>query len=276
MIRVFPRRTKWTPTDDLAFVGEPPLFRPPEQPVMVSCVFTWDILEARRLQASWSQYYSNVMIGGPAFGDPGGEFSPGMFIKDGVTITSRGCPNRCPWCLVPKREGAIREYAISPGWIIQDNNLLACSLAHQSAVFEMCRKQSKPIFFKGGLESKRITVWHVDQLCDLRLGEVWLACDTPKSLLAFSRAANLLYKIPTNKKRCFVMVGYDPQETLETAENRLKAVYDAGFLPFCQLFQPDDEIKRYSQDWKSLARKWSRPAIYRSQNKRGQDANEVV
>jgi hypothetical protein len=25
MIRVFPRRTKWTPTDELAFVGDPPL-----------------------------------------------------------------------------------------------------------------------------------------------------------------------------------------------------------------------------------------------------------
>ncbi len=49
MIRVFPRKTAWTPTDELAFVGDPPLFRPPEQPVMVSVTFTWDIPEGERL-----------------------------------------------------------------------------------------------------------------------------------------------------------------------------------------------------------------------------------
>jgi len=52
-IRVFPRRTKWTPADDLAFVGDPPLpgFRPadPQTPVRVSVAFTWDLDEANRL-----------------------------------------------------------------------------------------------------------------------------------------------------------------------------------------------------------------------------------
>ncbi len=130
MIRVFPRRTKWTPTDELAFVGDPPMFRPPEQPVRVSAVFTWDIPEAIRLKWAWSSYYSDVQIGGPAFDDPGGEFIPGRFIKHGVTITSRGCPNRCPWCYVPGREGLIKEFPIVSGWIIQDNNILACRRPH--------------------------------------------------------------------------------------------------------------------------------------------------
>ena len=44
MIRVFPYRTKWTPVDDMAFVGSPPMkgFRPddPQTPVHVSCTFT--------------------------------------------------------------------------------------------------------------------------------------------------------------------------------------------------------------------------------------------
>jgi len=54
LIRVFPRRTKATPTDRLAFVGDPPLpaFRPARNAIAavhVSCAFTWDMPEARRL-----------------------------------------------------------------------------------------------------------------------------------------------------------------------------------------------------------------------------------
>lgn len=64
MIRVFPRKTNWTPTDDLAFVGNTPLFRPEDQPVRVSVVFTWDIPEGERLVRAWSDYYSDVKIGG--------------------------------------------------------------------------------------------------------------------------------------------------------------------------------------------------------------------
>ena len=49
IVRVFPRRTSATPTDDLAFVGDPPLFLPEADEVHVSCTFTWDRAEARRL-----------------------------------------------------------------------------------------------------------------------------------------------------------------------------------------------------------------------------------
>ena len=101
MIRVFPRKTNWTPDDELSFVGDPPMFRPEEDlPVHISCTFTWDILEAKRLQLAWSQFYSDVQIGGPAFDDFGGEFIPGKYTKHGMVMTSRGCPRNCEWCFV--------------------------------------------------------------------------------------------------------------------------------------------------------------------------------
>ena len=89
MIRVFPRKTKWTPNDDLSFIGDPPLFRPKEQPVKISVTFTWDIPEAKRLYEGWKEYYKDVQIGGPALGDPGSEFVPGLFVKKGAIITSQ-------------------------------------------------------------------------------------------------------------------------------------------------------------------------------------------
>jgi hypothetical protein len=94
MIRVFPRRTKWTPNDELAFVGDPPLFRPSIQPVFISCCFTWDISEAQRLFKAWNQYYPDVMIGGPARG--GKSKGADGHTKLGPSITLHGVTQPAP------------------------------------------------------------------------------------------------------------------------------------------------------------------------------------
>ncbi|MCJ7778841.1 MAG: hypothetical protein MUP16_11080, partial [Sedimentisphaerales bacterium] len=141
IIRVFPQRTSYTPTGDYVFVGRPPFLRPEADEVHLSCTFTWDMKVAEELANDWSRYYSNVKIGGPAYDDAGGDFLPGMYLKYGEVITSRGCPNKCPYCLVPRREGDLRLLVIKNGWDIQDNNLLACPRHHIEAVLDMLARQ---------------------------------------------------------------------------------------------------------------------------------------
>lgn len=262
MIRVFPTRTQWTPDDNLAFVGPPPLVLPPEQPVRISAVFTWDIPTALRLQKAWGAHYSDVQVGGPAFGDPGGEFVPGRFIKRGVTITSRGCIRACPWCFVPKREGGIRELPIESGWIVQDNNLLACSRRHIEAVFDMLAGQGKGIKFSGGLDIRLLEPWHRDLFERIKINEVWFACDTKAAIKPLKKTAEILGSIPKSKRRCYTMIGFNG-ESLTDAERRLEDVYALGFLPFCQLYQ-GAEKREYPKEWRTLERKWARPAAYRS------------
>lgn len=262
MIRVFPRQTAWTPTDELAFVGPPPLFRPDEQPVRVSCTFTWDIPRAEQLARAWGAYYTDVRLGGPAFGDPGEEFVPGRFLRDGITITSRGCSDACPWCFVPKREGKVREIPIRQGYIVQDNNLLACSRQHIEAVAEMLKHQPRAAEFKGGLQAHRLKEWHREIFDSIRVREFWFACDSPAALKALERAAGILDGVPVSKRRAFVLMGFQG-ETLTEAETRVERVYELGFLPFAQLYQ-GDERTTYSPEWRALARKWSRPAAYRA------------
>lgn len=261
MIRVFPRRTNWTPTDALAFVGDPQLYRPPTQPVKISVTFTWDITEGQRLAKTWSDYYPDVQMGGPALGDPGGEFVPGQFLKEGVVITSRGCNRSCPWCFVPAKEGKIRELPIKDGWIVQDNNVLACSRSHIENVFKMLRHQKNAVTFSGGIDAILFQAWHRDLLDSIRLKEIWFACDSPAALPRLERVATLLDGIPQNKRRCYVMVGFK-NESMADAEHRLQQVYEMGFLPFCQLYKgPGEQV--YDVDWKALSRRWSRPAIYK-------------
>ncbi len=259
IIRVFPRKTSMTPTDSMAFVGDPPLWRPEADEVHVSCTFTWDIEEAHRLAEAWAQYHPTVKLGGPAITGSNGDFTPGMYIRHGVTITSRGCPRRCPWCLVPDYEGAIHALPIEPGWIVQDNNFLATPQRHQLRVFHMLREQGRAISFPGGLDTRLLTNWAVEQLYTLAIKEVFLAADSKGSIHQLREAVDKLGLLKRRQLRCYVLIAYGG-ETIEKAAERLEAVWDIGCLPFAQLFQPPDQFINYSRSWKALARTWSRPA----------------
>lgn len=267
IIRVFPERNKWTPNDEWAYVGEPPFFRPEDRkiPVRVSVTFTWWRKRAEEIAGSWGMYYDDVKVGGPAYDDPGGEFEPGKFLKQGCTITSRGCPKKCGWCSVPKREGGQRLLEIKPGWIVQDNNLLATPEHHFAAVFEMLKKQKRAIYFNGGLDKHYLKEWHVPYFDWILIGELWWACDQAEDMRWLERAKEMFSHVSLEKMRCYTMIGYDG-ETLAEAEKRIETVYEMGFLPFSQLYQPPEfnvPMKVYGAEWKALNRKWSRPAAYR-------------
>ena len=261
IIRVFPRRTSLTPRDDMAFVGDPPMMRPDADEVHVSTVFTWDKQKAERLAAAWAQYYP-TRLGGPAFSSPVNGFTPGMYVRQGVTFTSRGCDNHCPWCLVPEREGRlfeIRDFA--DGNIIQDNNLLQCSQLHIERVFQMLRGQHA-IQFTGGLDARLLTQEYADQIRGLRVYQVFLACDTAGALKHLRQAVVRLL-LPRDKIRCYVLIGFDG-ETISQATARLEDVWNTGCLPFAQLYQPPDSWVDYPKEWRDLARTWSRPAAMKS------------
>jgi hypothetical protein len=264
-IRVFPIRTSFTPADELAFVGYPPLpeFRPRDRrtPVHVSVVFRWwrDVAEA--IAASWRLHYDDVRIGGPAYGDYGDEFTPGLYLKQGCTITSRGCVKHCGWC--PEKDRPLRTLPIHPGWIVQDSNLLACPEQHVRAVFDMLREQDRAIFFPGGLDKHFLKSWHREMFDSIQIGELWFACDVTSDLPSLERAVEILEGIPLRKRRCYTMIGYDKEpETLVQAERRIERVFALGFMPFCQLYKPDHYVKSYPPDWRAVQRKRCRPAAY--------------
>ena len=264
VLRVFPTQTNQTPLDDLTFFEEPGFWIPEHDEVHISCVFTWDKPKAEALAEAW---YGKVpvKIGGPAYDDPGDQFTPGLYTRKGIVHTSRGCPNKCKFCFVAKREGKLRELEIKEGNEIQDNNFLACSEQHRRKVYDMLRTQ-KEIKFIGGLEDIRLTDWDIEELRKLRIKEMWLACDNAKHIKTTTQAINKLRRagFTENHIRCYVLIGDNMGENTE----RLEAVYRAGALPFAQLFQPEERIE-YSKEWKDFARKWSRPAIYKTMLKEG-------
>jgi len=262
MLRVFPRRTKATPDDEMVRIGHIGLFTPECAEVHVSVTFEWDLQEAETIADEYRQRGFVVKVGGPAIDDPGGTFSPGMYLKKGYVITSRGCPNRCWFCKVWKREGDIRELPITEGWDVLDSNLLACSEKHIMAVFGMLMQQPKRPKFTGGLDPARITPEIAHELKRLKPERIYTAYDTPDDLENLISAGAYLLKAgfteASHTLMCYVLIGY-PRDTFDDAEKRLKETMDAGFTPMAMLYRAADERPDYR--WRQFQRKWARPTI---------------
>jgi len=246
------------PDDKHSFFGEPDLFTPVYDEVHISCTFTWDIEKAYRLAESWkNKSKDKVKVGGVAInGESTEHFKSGIYLKKGITITSRGCPNNCSFCMVKNK---LIEFDVFPqGNIIQDNNFLACSERHKSLVYKMLKNQ-KAIEFKGGLESKRMTAKVANNLRGLRIKSLWLACDHDFSIKPLKKATEILKKAGFNRNHlyCYALIGKE--------ELRLKEIFNIGCMPFAQLYQAPNKTKtEYTPFARSFQRAWCRPALYKS------------
>lgn len=260
--RVFPRKTKATPDDELTYFngpGDPP---PEVDEVHISVAFTWDKDRAEQLAEKW-EHVAPVKIGGPAYGDKLGEFEPGIYIKNGYTITSRGCPNakkgKCWFCTEPP--GPV-ELEIKDGWNVLDPNILSTSEEHFKKVVEMLKRQDRRAEFTGGLEAKLLTPWHVDLLRELKPKQMFFAYDTPDDLEPLVKAGKMLldagFTTASHTLRCYCLIGYRG-DTFDKAEKRLEQAIDAGFMPMAMLYRGEDG--NCCEDWKPFQREWARPAI---------------
>ncbi len=263
-IRVFPRKTKATPDDENVRINCTPSMFDEADEVHVSVVFTWDLPRAEWLAKQWA-HVAPVKIGGPATGERGGEFTPGMYLKPGYVITSRGCPNRCWFCSVPQRDGNYaRELPITKGWNILDDNFLACSGHHIFSVFRMLSKQNNPPEFTGGLEAARLRLWIADALYKIKPKQIFFAYDSPGDLWPLLQAGQTLrnvgFKIHPHSHtlRCYVLCGY-PGDKISSALVRMYQTLNAGFTPMAMLWK--DELGKSDREWRKFQREWARPAI---------------
>ncbi|MCL2501460.1 MAG: hypothetical protein FWE90_14150 [Defluviitaleaceae bacterium] len=271
IIRIFPRRTKATPDDSLAFTTSPTKeilcnlnkMNGNIKEAHVSVAFTYDMPKAVQLAQDWYKAGFGVKMGGPAFNSPGGDFVPGLYLKEGYVITSRGCHGSCWFCSSPQREGGIRELPIQSGWNVLDDNLLACSDSHIKAVFEMLFHQPQRPVFTGGLDKYLLQEWHVDLLRQAKTERMYFAYDSPEDFDALINAGKMLRDggikdTSGHKLKCYVLIGY-PDDTMANAEKRLFDTWRAGFWPYAMLYR--NEQGETAEDWRKFQRTWARPQI---------------
>lgn len=146
-----------------------------------------------------------------------------------IGFITRGCPNKCAWCYVPKKEGEIKPYRNwkelvrpdSDKLVLMDNNILACKYGIEQ-LRELSNTDYK-IDLNQGMDIRLLT----DEICEILKNIKWLryirfSCDSKSQLPFFEKAVKLFdkYKIPKSKVFIYLLVRKDIAE----AEERLKAL----------------------------------------------------
>ncbi len=162
-------------------------------------------------------------------------------ITYGIGFTTRGCPNRCAWCIVPQKEGDIRAHADvdefrhprSRDLVLMDNNVLAHD--HGIAQIEKMARLGLRVDFNQGLDARLIDKPIARRLAALRwLKPLRLACDHKSQMPAVERAVNLLRAAGATPKRysCYVLVKNVPD-----AHERVEFLRALNVSPFAQPYR---------------------------------------
>lgn len=212
-----------------------------------SVVFSWDIPRAKQMIASEKR---KCYVGGPAVYRLPHEFKgiaevcydppiePLPLHNPHATFTSRGCPRRCKFCIVPDIEGKLRELeTFRPAPIVCDNNFLACSDAHIERAIENLRGFAL-VDFNQGLDARLFKDWHARLFRRLKRVVLRFAFDYSGMEAEVLRAVKLAQEHGFKDIRIYVLLGF--RDTPEDALRRLEIVRSWGCLPNPQRYQPLD------------------------------------
>lgn len=175
-----------------------------------------------------------------------------------IGFLTRGCIRKCPWCVVPKKEGQIRAYRTwreikrpdSRDIVFMDNNVLACQ--HGIEQIEDMGGANVRIDFNQGLDARLITPEIAGLLSKVKwIRSVRMSCDTDAMLNVVLTAIDRLAEKGIKPYRVFV---YLLVQDIESAERRAIALREAGADVFAQPYrdfvnntEPDKEQKRFAR-----------------------------
>lgn len=252
-----------------------------ENTAFVSVPFSWLLDDAYSICARWKALGYHVRIGGPAVSlrpdfqtdtpvaQIGGEANALVHHNNDAVFTSRGCPNRCAFCAVPKIEPDFYELDDwEPKPIVCDNNLTATSKRHFDKVIDRL-KPLRDVDFNQGLDARLLTWHHAERLRELRLRVVRLSWDyiddESKVMDAISRLQSAGF--PARKIFVYVLIGYDdPQDTPDSALYRGEMIKAMGAWATMMRFQPLQAKAKnefVAQNWteeglQTMCRYWNR------------------
>lgn len=182
---------------------------------------------------------------------------------------TRGCPNKCSWCIVPSKEGKIKPYADIEDFlqnkkeaILMDNNVLAHNYGLEQ--IEKIIKLGVKIDFNQGLDARIIA--ENKEIAKLLSKVKWirylrLACDTKSQMPYIEKALeNLnLYGVKNYKIFVYVLV-----KEIEDALERVEFLKEKGCNPFAQPYRDFDLNLLPTKEQKQFSRWVNHRAIFKT------------
>ena len=157
-------------------------------------------------------------------------------IKHAIGFLSRGCIRKCPWCVVPKKEGSIRHYTsieiAATGAdlkrrkhvVLMDNNFLANDAEYITEQIELSRRLDLRLDFNQGLDARLINEDSARLLCRINwIKYVRFSCDTQSMIRPVINAIRHMRKAGYTREFFIYFLAVDADETLD----RINAVLDA-------------------------------------------------
>jgi hypothetical protein len=183
---------------------------------------------------------------------------------------TRGCPNKCGWCIVPQKEGGIQAYSdidtITEGGrrnhaILMDNNILASD--YGLSQIEKIIDRKIHVDFNQALDARLVT----DDIGAMLARVKWIkrirfGCDTPKQVEECCRAITFLRKHGYNGEIFLYCILMD-----DIKESIHRVTYWKQFPKVYPFSQPRLKLsgKTVVPQWqKDLSRWCNRKELYKS------------
>lgn len=185
-----------------------------------------------------------------------------------VGYLTRGCPNNCPWCVVPKKEGNIRPASTwqeIKRWdkrdiVFMDNNVLACN--HGLTQIEDMIGKSVRVDFNQGLDARLIDKEVANMLAKINwIRSIRMSCDTDVMLDVVMSKIELLRECGIKPWRIFV---YLLVTDIPSAEMRAVTLRDAGVDVFAQPYRDFTNNVELTTEQKHFVRWVNRKEIFKS------------
>ena len=171
-------------------------------------------------------------------------------------FTTRGCIRRCPFCVVPAKEGSIRAasdiYAFWRGQqriMLLDNNLTALP-DHFELVVKQLIKERVKVNFSQGLDIRLLTLEMAQLLSQVRLWKrIHFAWDDVSIEASVRKGIETLQTggVSLHDVTFYVLVGFNstPAEDLY----RVETLRGLGVNPFVMPFNKQDRYQRRFARW---------------------------
>lgn len=180
---------------------------------------------------------------------------------------TRGCPNKCRWCIVPQKEGDIKKNAdITEFWtdqkevVLLDNNVLASD--HGIQQIEKINNLGIKVDFNQGLDARRINKPIAKLLSKVKwIRHLRLACDTKAQIPHIKKALKYLnsYGFKNYKVSVYVLV-----KDIPDALERVEFLRGVGCDPFAQPYRDLTTNKEPKKELKKFARWVNHKAIFKT------------
>ena len=195
---------------------------------------------------------------------------PAVDSRTSYGFLTRGCPNRCRWCVVPQKEGGIRPYmdvdeitlhGERPYAVLMDNNVLACD--YGLSQLERIAERRYHVDFNQGLDARLVT----DDIARLLARVKWIkrirfGCDTPAQIAECERAMQLVRQAGYKGEFFLYCILIDFAESYHRLNYWRKYKYVLPHAqPYRDLNNPHQRIPQWQKDMAHWA---DRKELYRS------------